>query len=190
MLEALWPDKPPSSTEVLSHAAASELRRALEPWLPPKFPSRYLDVTEGQVTLRLPNGSWLDYGAFENHVHRCEWLEAVALFAGQLFPADRYAGWAAEPRERLNQDFVRAALAAGEQRLREGAPAEAAELCRRTLEIDPWQEKATLLGMRSRAAQGDRTGAMRLYRALEQRLRKDLDTEPEPPLRDLYQALR
>lgn len=189
-IEALWPDKAPAAAQPLFHHATSALRRALEPDLPEKFPSRYLTVEEGHVTLHLPPGSSVDFEAFAAHVRAGAWEAALAGYGGELFPEDRYADWAALPRERLAEAHLRALLAAAEARLAAGQPADALEACRRALALDPWRERAVLLGMRACLALGDRAAALRLYRDLERTLRGELDIVPEEELRKLYEAIR
>ncbi|MCX7902718.1 MAG: bacterial transcriptional activator domain-containing protein, partial [Burkholderiaceae bacterium] len=109
---------------------------------------------------------------------------------GELFPEDRYADWAVLPREQLAEAYLRALLAAAEERLSAGRPADALDACRRALALDPWQEQAVLLGMRACVALGDRAAALRLYRNLERTLREELGIAPENELRRLYESLR
>ncbi|MBN1180201.1 MAG: tetratricopeptide repeat protein [Anaerolineae bacterium] len=189
VIEALWPDKPPGAANTPFHQATSALRQALEPDLPDKFPSRYLEVEGGQVALHLPPGSTIDLDTFEHHARQSEWAAAAALYGGALFPDDRYADWAAEPRERLAQLFVEVALALARQALEGGHPREALASARRVLGVDPWQENAVLVGMRACLALEDRVGALRLYRDLEQALRQDLGVAPQVELQELYQSL-
>ncbi len=188
-IDTLWPGKSLSAANTSFHQATSALRRALEPDLPDKFPSRYLDVEGGQVTLRLPPGSWLDSEAFEQHIRRGEWEAAVALYAGELCPDDCYADWAAAPRERMARQFVAALLALAREQLADGNSHAALASAQRALEVDPWQEEATLVGMRACLALNDRAGVLRLYRRLEQALRQELDVAPQAELQTLYQSL-
>jgi DNA-binding SARP family transcriptional activator len=187
--EALWPDKTADAALIAFHHATSALRHALEPDLPDKFPSRYLAVEEGQIALMLPPGSWLDSEAFEAHCRRGEWEEALALYGGELLPEHRYADWTVLHRERLALLYQQALLGAAEVRLAAGRPAEALDACRRLLAIEPWQEKAVLLGMRACVALGDVTGARRLYHTLAQTLRAELNTAPQAELQAYYREL-
>ncbi len=190
IVEALWPGRTATSTSALFHHATSSLRRALEPDLPEKFPSRYLTVEEGRVTLRLPPSSWVDLEAFERHVRRGEYAAAAALYQGDLFPDDRYADWAAVPRERLAQLYLRSLLHAARDALETGRAQQALDACRTILEREPWQEQAVLLGMRACMALNDRAGALRLYVTLERRLQEDLGVAPDEDLQAFYHALR
>lgn len=190
VIEALWPGKPAGAAHTPFHQSTSALRHALEPDLPDKFPSRYLEVEGGRVALHLPPGSWVDMDAFAQHVRRGEWRAAVSLYQGDLLLGDRYADWAAQPRERTAQMFVDAALALGREALDGGELREALAAARRVLEIDPWQEGAVLVGMKACLALQDRAGAVRLYCGLEQALRSDLGLAPQAELRKFYEALR
>ncbi len=189
IIEALWREKPIDSTHALFHQATSALRRALEPELPDKFPSRYLQIEEGQVTLHLPPGSRVDIQSFEQHIQKEEWEAALEIYQGDLFPKDQYADWAVAPRERLRRQYLRALLIVAHRRSQAGKPREALDLCHRILETDPWQEDAVLIGMKACLAFNDRAGALRLHRELERTLREELGTEPQAALQDLYQSL-
>ncbi|RLC98327.1 MAG: hypothetical protein DRI77_05275 [Chloroflexi bacterium] len=189
VMEALWPGKSPEAILPLLHRATSALRRVLEPDLPEKFPSRYLTVEAGQVALHLPTGSWVDFVVFEEHVKNRDWEAALTLHQGDLFPGDRYADWAAAWRERLRADAVRACLEAARDTLDCGDPSRTLGLCRRALELEPWQEEAVLLGMQACVAQSDRAGAIRLYLALERRLREDLGIAPQEDVQQYYRSL-
>ncbi len=187
--EALWPEKPPAAAQTAFHHATSALRRALEPDLPEKFPSRYLEVEEGRITLHLPPTSWVDLEAFEACCRRGEWEEALALYGGDLLPEYRYAEWALLPRERLALLYQRALLGAAGERLAAGRFAEALDACRQLLTLEPWHEQATLLGMRACVAMNDIAAARRLYLQLEKTLREELHTTPQTELRAYYHSL-
>jgi DNA-binding SARP family transcriptional activator/Flp pilus assembly protein TadD len=190
IIDALWPNALPSTAMSAFHQATSALRRVLEPDLPDKFPSRYLIVREGEVTLRLPPGSKVDFELFEQHLQRGEFEEALALYHGELFPEDRYCEWTFFKREYLTQQYLRTLLTVAEQKLAAGQPAEAFQACCRILAENPWHEQAVHIGMQACIQLKDRAGAIRLYRELEQSLAKDLDIAPSPEIQALYRSLR
>lgn len=187
--EALFPGKAPATALILFHHATSALRRALEPELPDRFPSRYLEVEDGQITLRLPPDSCVDLADFEACCRQGRWEEAVALYGGDLLPEYRYADWTLAPRERLALLCQRALLAAAEARLAGGHPDMALDACQRLLSLEPWHEGAVSIGMRACACMNDLAGARRLYRRLEKALADDLGAAPQPELRALYRSL-
>lgn len=189
VVDALWRDKAPGAAQALFHQATSALRRALEPELPDKFPSRYVQVEEGQITLHLPAGSMIDFQVFEAHCRAEEWEAALALYHGDLFPDDRYAEWATAPREHLKRLYLRALLITAHRQMKAGHAREALDMCHHILEMDPWQEDAVLLGMRACLAFNNRAGALRLYCELERTLREELNTAPQAALQELYESL-
>lgn len=189
VLDALWPEKEPVAAQALFHHATSTLRRALEPDLPEKFPSRYLEVGDGQVTLRLPPASTVDFEVFSAHSRQGEWAAALACCAGEFLPQYRYADWAVSQRQWLARNYQRALLEMAQTWLAQGCHAEALEACRKVLELEPWQEQAVLLGMRACLALGDRSGALRLYQTVEKNLRDELGIQPQAELQALYRSL-
>ena len=110
---------------------------------------------EGQVTLHLPPGSWVDVEVFEAHCQRGEWEEALSLYGGEFLPEYRYADWTVAPRERLALLYQRALLEAARARLSAGRFGGALEACWRLLSLEPWHEEAVLLGMRACVALND-----------------------------------
>jgi DNA-binding SARP family transcriptional activator/tetratricopeptide (TPR) repeat protein len=187
--DALWPEQAPASSPALFHQATSALRRALEPDLPRRFPSRYVITEGGQVTLHLPKGSRVDGEALERHIQAEAWEAALTLYHGDLFPDDRYADWAALPRERFRQYALQAAVEVARQRLEAEDARGSLDAARRALTLEPWQEEAVLVGMRACLALNDRTGALRLYLELAACLREELDIAPRAELQSLYESL-
>jgi DNA-binding SARP family transcriptional activator len=189
VIDALWPEKSLSAATDFLYQATSGLRRALEPDLPDKFPSRYLLVEEGQVTLYLPSGSQVDFESFEEDVRKGEWEAALKLYQGEPFAKDRYHDWASWKREQLIQQGLRVLLAAATQSLEAGDAGQALTSCQRILAEEPWQEQATLLGMQACLKLNDRPGALRLYLSLKRCLNEEFGVLPMGELRDLYQSL-
>lgn len=188
-IDALWPEKEPAAAQVLFHHATSTLRRALEPDLPDRFPSFYLEVKEGKVNLHLPPCSTVDFETFEAHYHREEWAAALECCGGEFLPEYRYADWSISRRQWLAQDIQRAELEMAKIWLAENQWAKALEACRKVLAIEPWQDQAVLLGMRACLGMGDRPGALRLYKTLEKALRNELGIEPQVELQELARTL-
>ena len=209
LCDVLWPEQSPEGAQRLFHLATSTLRRILEPDLPHRFPSRYLDVEGEQVALRLPSGSTLDVEEFEHGLTR--WLAAhgeslsasqlrqaappqayeaeaelkhlLALYADDLFPPDHYTEWALAPRERLAELCLRGLLALAQLQLMLDQPHAALDACRRALAREPWREDVVLTGMQAHLRLNDRAAALRLYSRLEQALREEFKLAPRP---DLY----
>ncbi len=189
VIESLWPDNSISAGQDLLHQATSALRKAVEPDLPNKFPSRYLFVEGGYIRLELPPGSTVDFEMFEESIQQKNWELALTQYHGNLFPNDRYADWAVEPCERLQQKAVLAGLAVAQQKLEAGDAQKSLAACRYTLTLEPWQEEAVLLGMKACMMLNDRAAAIRLYKKLERILREELDVAPQPAISDYYRTM-
>jgi LuxR family maltose regulon positive regulatory protein len=187
--EAFWPEKDAPAALTFFHHTTSALRRALEPDLPEKFPSRYLRVEESMITLNLPPASNVDYIQFEALCRQQNWEAALAQHQYDWLPEFLYAGWAALERQRLAYLRLSAMLAQAEAFLAGGQLREALAACQGVLALEPWQEQAALLGMRASAGLNDRAGALRLYRNLEKSLRDELGADPLPELQSLYHKL-
>ena len=187
--ESLWPNKTKGSSQALLHQATSTLRRAIEPDLPERFPSRYLRVEEGRIALVLPTDSEVDFEVFENLITQAKWESALAIYHGDFLPEYRYAEWCTAQREWLRQDYQTALLAMARQWIAEGRFRGSLDACRKVLAIEPWQEEAVLIGMQALVGLGNITSALRLYQTLEKSLREDLGVEPQAELQAYYQAL-
>ena len=92
--------------------------------------------------------------------------EALALYGGELLPADRYEEWAETRREQLSQSHL--------DLLRLDGRWEA------VAELDPGDERAHLALMRRHAANGDRYAALRQFDRLDRALRQELGLAPGP----------
>ncbi|RME82529.1 MAG: hypothetical protein D6775_10655 [Caldilineae bacterium] len=189
IVEALWPGKDMAAAQPLLHQSTSALRRALEPDLPRQFPSRYLLVQDECITLRLPPGTWVEHEVFIDLVQRGAFEEALALYQGELFSQYPYADWAIWEQERLGQYYLRALLGASEQALAANQPERALQWARAALEQEPWQEQAVRLGMEACLVLGDRAGALRMYKDLEERLRAELGIGPGKQLSEYYRQI-
>lgn len=189
VVEALWPEKGAAALP-LFHQATSALRRALEPDLPEKFPSRYLYVDAGRIMLFLPEGSQLDVEVFEAHCRRAEWDAALARYGGELLPEYPYADWSALPRQRLSNKYQHVLLVIARDRLADGLFQEALETCDALLALEPWHEEAVHIAMRASLALHNRTRALRFYLTLERTLREELGIAPEPELQKLFHSIK
>lgn len=189
VFQALWPTASPASVLSSFHQATSALRKALEPDLPDKFPSRYLEVEHGEVRLRLPAGSVVDFETFSQHIACQAWAAALELYQGELFPGDLYADWAVELREALRQQALDAALALARAKAALGEIEAALAASRKALAIEPWQEQAAAIAMQSLMKTNDRVAAIRLYQQLARSLQDELGIQPGPELQTLYRSL-
>jgi Tol biopolymer transport system component/DNA-binding SARP family transcriptional activator len=121
---------------------------------------------------------------------------ALALYQGDLAPgflvddAPEFVRWLEAERGRLRGQAVRAAveLAGREEAARRDRAAE--QWLGRAAELAPFDEQVAGRRMRLLDRQGDRAGALRVFEALRERMREELEVEPSPETMALESAIR
>jgi DNA-binding SARP family transcriptional activator len=196
ILEALWPDSIVDSNNDILHQATSALRRLLEPELPGKFPSRYLIYEGDQISLRLPPGSVVDFEVFRMNlqaaIQSCrtdQIQEVLQLYGGELFPQDQFSDWSTELRTHLAELDQQGLLALAKGHLEQERYADALESVRQVLKLDPWNEEAVLIGMKTHIQLDSSPNALRLYNQLRESLLKELGIPPRQDLRELAETI-
>jgi DNA-binding SARP family transcriptional activator/TolB-like protein len=196
LMEHLWPEQEPelaaNNLNKIIHAA----RRALEPALKAGAESRFILTHDQQVMLRAPTGLWVDVEEFEQRAATAlkskavaDYESALALYAGELLPEDRYEDWAATRRERLSRWANR--LLAESARLYEAAGQwqPSIERFQQLVALNPSNEDAHRHLMRLYVLSGSRHEALAQFQQCQMALRKDLDAEPEPQTIALYEQI-
>lgn len=189
VIEMLWPGKDPSTGAAKLHQASSTLRRALEADLPERFPSRYLHLQSGWISLDLPEGSTVDFEEFEAFWKKGEYCRALDLYRGDLLSPPNAEDHFIILRESLKQKTIQAAIKIAGRELAAGHNEEALEACLRALRLEPWHEQAVLIGMQALWALKQRAAAIRLYRQLSQRLQDELGVQPGEEVREYYRSI-
>jgi DNA-binding SARP family transcriptional activator len=171
VMESLWPD-------LGAEAAAANLRKAIH------FARRALGESEaigtvGEMVVLWPAGELrVDADEVESEAARAlaagTGLDAIVdRFAGELLPEDRYAEWAAAPRQRLRARRLEVLRAAG----RWG----------QVLDLEPSDEDACRALMQIHLQAGNRQAAIRQFQRLREILRTDLGIAPEPATVALFE---
>jgi pimeloyl-ACP methyl ester carboxylesterase/DNA-binding SARP family transcriptional activator len=170
VIDQLWPDLPARDATPRLHKAAHYARRALgregvvtEGEMIRLFPGRSVTVDvvrfetaaaaalDGRATSVAPD----DGGALD---------AALAIYGGDLLPADRYEPWTEAPREHLAHLHRQLLRAAGRW----------SEL----LALEPSDEQAHVEVMRAHIERRDRAAALAQFDRLEQVLADELGVEP------------
>lgn len=180
LVDVLWPD--------LDQAAgARRLTKALH------FARRALAV--GQVRLRDDlvslegDGLWVDVDAFEAAAQRGDIEQALAVYAGDLLPENRFDQWAELRRVQVREVVVRLLLDQGSERESRGDRRGAVASYERLVSIDPVHEEAHARLMSLAASEGQRHVAVRWFGRLVHSLRNELDVAPNEEVRRLYAAI-
>jgi TolB-like protein len=121
--------------------------------------------------------------------------QALGLYRGPLFAdtaatAPDFADWLGVERERLKRRAEAAAAALINAREAAGQSEAVVAAAETALAIDALSECAVRALMRVHAGAGERSRALRLFETLRERLRAELDAEPEPETRRLHEEIR
>jgi DNA-binding SARP family transcriptional activator len=174
-----WPDVLDQSARASLRSALWALRRQLGEWL----------VVDGEhVGLRDGGTVWIDAREFERLADSAP-QEALELCRGKLLEGIE-AEWALAARDRHRERVIELLERLALEREREGDGRTAIKLTRRQAEQDPFDEGAHRRLIVRLAEVGDRAGALRTYRALAERLQRDLGVAPSGATRELVARLR
>ncbi len=203
LMETFWPDSSPDKARANLWSAVSAIRAAIEPELPARAKSSYLECTGRTYRLRLPAGSTIDTVLFEEEAARgfsyqragdrtrallC-FEAALARCRGELLPEDLYAPWSDEPRERLGMLHTRVLRALAEICFERRDLDQCIHLYRKIMALDPWDEDSCLALMRCHVFLGQELKAVEVYRRYEEVLREELGVAPGRPLQEFVQRI-
>ena len=194
--EYLWPQAPPATARRNFKVTLNALYQALEPEREPGSESAFIRRDGSMYSLRPGADIWLDAEAFAQAARQAlvaptiESLQhAIDLYAGEYLPETIYETWADEERESLSALFLESADRLAELYIEQQRYDEAIDVCQRILTEDNCWERAYRYLMLAYARLGDRGQVGRVYQHCVQTMREELDVEPAPETRRLYQEL-
>ena len=182
----LWPDLPEARARANLRRQLHQLQHALP------HADQFLSVEVNTIQWLTHSPFSLDVAEFEDaasHTHsRVELQRAVELYSGDLVPGC-YDDWIAADRERLKQILTEALerlfqLATDERDYRA-----AIGYAQRLLQIDPAREEVHRRLINLHTLNDDRAAALRAYHTCVSMLRRELDVEPGPATREVYERV-
>jgi predicted ATPase/DNA-binding SARP family transcriptional activator/DNA-binding CsgD family transcriptional regulator len=193
LMDLLWPhlDRKDASNNL--RRALHVARRALES--DPSAP-RYL-ISHGEHLALCPDGPlWVDVEAFEEAAETARrsrdhaaYQAALALYAGDLLPEDRYEDWAEDRRRQLRQNYLDLLVEMAALCEERGDLASAIDALREAVSEEPQHEQAHADLMRLYAKSDQRHKALRQYERLRQALRRGFGTEPGRATQRLHEEI-
>jgi ATP/maltotriose-dependent transcriptional regulator MalT/DNA-binding SARP family transcriptional activator len=201
LIEVLWPGALEAGGTFHTHLG--QLRRALEPHLPPRIPSRYVLRSEDGYRLDLRGGSW-DAERFRRDAKEglaalragemrradAQLARAVALYRGPLFAEHLYVDAYADWRSEFARLFVESALAAADCARKLGDAERARAQLEHLVSLEPAEETVWRRLMEVAAERGRIEEIDRLLQRCRAALRAELDAEPSPATRALAAKLQ
>jgi len=105
--------------------------------------------------------------------------QAVDLYTGALLKSKGYE-WAVAHSRQVEREFIELLELAGKHCSESGQPSQALHYFEDILKLDPLREDISLEAIRMYIANGRMNEAVRQYRSLEQMLKQELGTSPDP----------
>ena len=193
---AFWPEASSAQLRNSFHVTLHRLRKAL------RNPD-WITLSNDRYVVNPMVVAEFDVGAFENEITAARralkrreegapaMLEkAIARYRGDFMDGEPAGDWHLEHRDRLQRLFVDGLMELGNRHAEEHRVAKAADAYRRVLARDDLNEEAVRALMRCYSSVGERGQALKLYQRFVDRLRKELDAEPEEETVELFDEIR
>jgi len=116
--------------------------------------------------------------------------QALGRYRGDFLDGEPVSDWHIEHRDRLQRLYLESLMLLGEQHTKEQRAAKAVEAFRRVLARDELHEEALRALMRALADAGERSQALRVYHRFADRLRTELEAEPDEETTRLLERLQ
>jgi DNA-binding SARP family transcriptional activator len=200
LMDIFWPDAEPEAARNNLNVALYNLRRALR-----TFTDLPVIVFEAGTYGLAPNLQvWLDVEEFERCVKAGQRLEArnqlmaamseyeaaLSLYQGDFLEYTPYEEWTVLDRERLRIAYLDTLDRLSQIYFNQEHYAACITICQLTLNHDPCREDAHCLLMRCYYHQGQGYLALRQYQLCHEALHAELEVEPAPETRQLYDQIR
>jgi DNA-binding SARP family transcriptional activator len=115
--------------------------------------------------------------------------EAIAVYGGDLLPAEPYEEWTLSPRRELQDRFVQTLRARARIARSVSDYNSAIRLTQRLLDLEPADEEWHRRLIEDYLAKGERSRAIAQMESCRQALRRHLDVEPSPETQKLFERL-
>jgi DNA-binding SARP family transcriptional activator len=198
VLDRLWPNHRPSLAGQSLNSLVYCLHRLLGDGIGGAPPILH---DSGGYRLNVEAGVGIDVLCFDAAVEAGErearagdpdsaaslFLHAVGWYAGDL--CDEEDIRSATERERLRALYLTLLARLADHHYARGDYASCLRYAQQLLSSDPCREDAHRLIMRCNVRRGERAQAVRQYRLCERALRIELNTQPEPPTKALFDLI-
>jgi len=199
LIDEIWPDDPPPSSDRALSAVMSKVRTLLERQ---GWPELEIAAAFGCYQMRLPANAWIDIEAAAEGIDQAEgflragdfrtaWAPAqiACHIARRPFLQGDDGPWAMRTRANLREVLVRAHEALSGIYAWSGEPANAVRYAKLATEAEPYRETAWQHLMRAHNSGGNRAEALRAYEQCRCLLSEELGISPSPQTEAVYLEL-
>jgi pentatricopeptide repeat protein len=186
LAETLWPESLGEEAFASLRQSLADLRRALG------GEARRLQAPTSRTLCLDLTGAEVDVLAFDAAIRRGDLAsleQAAALYRGPLLEGCAEV-WVFPEREAREQAYLQAREKLAAAALASGDHAAAVCHLRLGAAVDPLRQSLHQALMQALAAAGQYQAAVEVYQELRRRLHRELNAEPEPATRTLYQQIR
>ncbi len=203
LIELIWPDENPEKTGSRFNMAMSALRKTLEPDLPARAASTYIERKKDSYRLYGDDRAVIDAERFSRAAAKAlkapedspgkhdMLLAALSIYTGPFLEEDRYQDWCMEKNQTYTQLFGQLLNAIADSYERKNDIKGAVLYTRKRLNLDPLDEAAFEHLMHLYSLIGDRLKVSRTYQEYQKTVKQmELPVNPELTafFRDLIQS--
>jgi DNA-binding SARP family transcriptional activator len=199
LMDIFWPDTPPDAARNRLNVALYGIRKILS-----EASDHLIIFKDGAYQLNPENIYWVDTDEFTcqyqegyrfdegQHVENAiaAYEACVSLYHGDYLEDEPYEEWPVLTREKLRIMYLSVLDRLSEIYLGQSQFSRCIDLCQHILERDNCREDAYGRLMRCYASQDQIPLAMRQYQVCVETLRNELDVEPSPAIRRLYERIQ
>ena len=200
LLEYLWPDLPLIKAKNNLWVTVSQLRHVLEPELPARARSTYINKQGDGYYFNTESDYWLDCESFAANLNTSHsgtnltasisaWETAHSLYRGDYMEDEPYAEWVQHARMQWQRRYHQLLTNLAEAYGKNGSFDKAITHCRTILGLDKTNENAYRLFMRCLASLGERGAALKVYNEAVQALQEEIGVDPMPETMELARQI-
>lgn len=201
LLEALWPDTPPSAAVRSFRVRVSELRKMLSTFISEEDASNLLERVDNGYRLRTVPGLFsTDADMFHDAAEKAMGAtsltdalpllrRAAELYGGDYFSDDPYTEQWQPARERYRQRFAEVTARLADAYESDGRYEEGIRLLQRLLTQPVREEGHYRRLMRLQYSSGDQSGALRTFEQCREYLQSEFDAQPMPQTLELLKRI-
>jgi ATP/maltotriose-dependent transcriptional regulator MalT/DNA-binding SARP family transcriptional activator len=190
--DRLWPHLDPTCADRNLKVALNALNRALEPRREPGKTPFFIARRDNLYGLNPAADIAIDADDFlvlASSQAEEDLLEALSIYKGDYLGETIGESWSNDRREQISEAYLQAALRLADHYYEHQRWDDTIHIAHEILDVDRCSEPAYQLLMRCHAARGNGAGISSVYQRCAAVLRDELDVEPSPATKRLWQQL-